>query len=205
MRLRWIMAAVLALSAAACGSDGGDDGGAGGASDDGGSTAEESSAAAVYEGELADGSTLVIHLDVPADHPAVEPFEEFRALTGADEPTWIVGEITVPDDVDGNGRFVTFLAEGADPLEDDPADPDDGVTNSDFVCSVLDEWFQAAEPKDEALNDAYLEVYEEVCDGQTLQVVARGGETTTYVMVYDGPLPDFETIEAELGNSLDKR
>lgn len=158
--------------------------------------------AGTFAGVLADGSRLVIRLDVPADDPAVAPFEAFRATTGAPEPTWLVGEISVPDDVEGTGRFVTFLEPGADRLDDDLADRTDGVSNADFACAVIEDWFQFAEVKDQALSDAYLEVYDGPCGGQAHQVLAPGGETTTYVMVYEGELPPFESIEAELGNEL---
>jgi hypothetical protein len=159
-------------------------------------------AGGTYEGELRDGSRLVVHLDVPADHPAVVPFEEFRAYTEADEPTWIVAEITPPEDLDGTGRFLVFLEAGADPLDDDPADPTDGITNSDFACAAIEDWFRQAFNKDQALNDAYMKVYDGPCDGEAFQVLAPAGETTTYVMVYEGDLPDFEVLQAELGTEL---
>ena len=57
--------------------------------------------------------------------------------------------------------------------------------------------------RDEATNDAYLELYEGPCGGQTLQVLAPGGETTTYVLVVDGDLPDFERLMAGLVNELE--
>lgn len=195
-----VLGALCASLLVACSQDAPDDGGA--ATTD---TVEMTTVdvdEAVYAGELSDGARLVIRLDVPADDPAVAPFEAFRATTGAPEPTWIVGEISTPDDVDGTGRFVTFLEPGADRLADDPADDTDGVTNSEFACSVIEDWFQIAEVKDEALNDAYMEIYEGPCGGQGYQVLAPRGETTTYVMTYDGELPDFESIEAELGNAL---
>lgn len=206
-RGRWIVCVALAAATlVACGGD--DDGrtdAPGQPSTDAASGAgsdQAEAAGGVYQGELADGSTLVVRLDVAADDPAVAPFEAFRAVTGADEPTWIVGQVTVPEDVDGTGRFVTFLAEGADRLPDDPADRSDGVSNADFACAVMEDWFQGAEVKDQALSDAYMALYDGPCVGQTYQVLAAPGETTTYVMVYDGDLPEFETMEAELGNPL---
>jgi|GEM_PF-6412950 hypothetical protein len=194
----------LALVAGACsGDDSGaedqvvvPDGEEPGPSGEGGST---------YAGELEDGSTLTIELDVPADHPAVAPFEAFRAMTEAPEPTWIVAEITVPDGVDGTGRFVTFIEEGLDPLDDDPTDQADGVVASGFACSEIDGWFGTVEAPTEELTDAYFEVYDSVCGGQTLQVLAPGGETTTYVLVLDGPIPPFETLRAGLTNELAQR
>lgn len=208
-RARTVAVGLLAAGLlVACGDDDGDEGSSGDTeapsseASGGGSGGDAGARGGVYEGELADGSRLVIHLDVPADHPAVVPFEEFRARTGAPEPTWIVGEVTPPDDADGTGRFVTFLEAGADRLDDDLADKTDGVTNAEFACAFMEEWFQAAPVKDQALGDAYTEVYEGPCGSQTYQVLAPAGTTTTYVMVYEGPLPDFETIEAELGNEL---
>lgn len=191
---------VLALLTAACGGD--DDSGA----DD--TTTEEGGAGgsgggAVYTGELEDGSVLTVTLDVPADHPEVAPYEELRAMTSAGEVTYLLAEIEVPDGVDGSGRYVTFVAEGADALDDDPSDPDDGVVSSDFVCSVLDEWVATMDELDQATNDAYLEVYEGPCKGQTLQVIAPGGETTTYVLVFDGDLPEFEHLRAGLLTELE--
>jgi len=206
-----VVAAVAGLALGACSSDDEPEADAEApAADTGGGAVASASGdeegggdeAGVYEGELADGSRLVIRLDVPADDPVVAPFEDFRALTGADEPTWIVGEVTVPDGVDGTGRFVTFLEAGADRLDDDLADRTDGVTNADFACSMIEDWFQVAEVKDQALTDAYMEVYDGPCGGQSLQVLAPAGETTTYVLVYDGELPDFEVIEAEMGHPL---
>jgi hypothetical protein len=156
----------------------------------------------VYTGELADGSTLTVHLDVTADHPAVAPFAAFQARTGAPTPTWIVAEITVPDGVDGTGRFLTLVEPGADRMADDPADRTDGVTTADFACSVLEDWFGQVTDKDQELTDAFMEVYDGPCGGQAHQVLAPGGETTTYVLVYEGDLPELDAIESELGNEL---
>ena len=193
----------LALVAGACSGDDSSaedqviapDGEGSGPSDDGG--------AGEGGGPCEDGSTVTIELDVPADHPAVAPLEAFRAMTEADEPTWIVAEITVPDGVDGTGRFVTFIEEGMDPLDDDPLDQADGIVASSFACSEIDDWFGTVDAPTEDLNDAYFEVYDSVCGGQTLQVLAPGGETTTYVLVLDGPIPPFETLRAGLVNELE--
>lgn len=165
-------------------------------SGDGGAGADE------YVTELSDGSRLRVRLDVPADDPAVAPFEELRALTGVDEPTWIVARVAVPEGVDGTGRFLTFVEPGADPLDDDPIDPDDGVSQATFACSVLDDWFAAAPEPDDALNEVHFGLLDGPCGQQTAQVLAPAGETTTYVLVYEGELPDFERVEAELGNEL---
>jgi hypothetical protein len=112
-----------------------------------------------------------------------------------------VAEIDVPDDVDGTGRFVTFVADGAEPIDDDPTDDADGVTNAEFACALLDGWVSGADDP-AASSAAYLALLEGPCGGQTLQVLAPGGETTTYVMAYEGPLPDFERIFAGLGTEL---
>lgn len=184
--------AALALLLAACGGD-----------DDGDTTDASGTDGSVYAGELEDGSTLTVTLDVPADHPEVAPFEALRAMTDAPEVTYLLAEVEVPEGVDGTGRFVTFVAEGAEPLDDDPLDPDDGVVASDFACSVLRDWVETLDVLDEATNDAYLELYEGPCGGQTLQVLAPGGATTTYVLVVDGDLPDFERLMAGLVNELE--
>lgn len=43
----------------------------------------------------------------------------------------------------------------------------------------------------------------EVCGGQTLQVLAPGGQTTTYAMAYEGPaLPEFERVYAGLAYEM---
>ena len=44
--------------------------------------------------------------------------------------------------------------------------------------------------------------YEGPCGGQTLQVLAPGGQTTTYVMVYEGALPDFDRVFSGLLTEL---
>ncbi len=190
-----------ALALAACG--GGDDvdsAGDGGASASG--TEEQSGGdGSTFEGELEDGSTLLVRLDVDVDDPAVAPFEAFRADAGAPEVTWIVGEVTVPDGADGTGRFISFVGEGLDPIDDDPEDDADGITNAEFACSELDEWSTAAADP-EAIADAYLALYEGPCASQTLQVVAPAGETTTYVMAYEGELPEFERVFAGLATEL---
>lgn len=100
-----LVALALAVMGA-CGDDGGDDA-AGGDSVGGGTTTADGRGGREYGGELEDGSRLTVRLDVGADDPAVAPYDAFRALTGVDEPTWIVAEISVPEGVDGTGRFVT--------------------------------------------------------------------------------------------------
>ena len=185
---------------AACGG-GGDDADA---DADGGGTEESDSAAGggAYEGELEDGSTLRVRLDVGPSDAAVTPFEAFRSGTGAPAVTWIVAEIAVPDDVEGaTGRFLTFLEAGVDPLDDDPLDDGDGATNADFACSLLDDWAAAtADPA--AVAEAHLALLDGPCGGQTLQVLATAGETTTYVLAYEGELPEFERIFAGLATEL---
>src|SRR5690606_35571339 len=59
--------AALALLLAACGGD-----------DDGDTTDASGTDGSVYAGELEDGSTLTVTLDVPAGHPEVAPFEALR-------------------------------------------------------------------------------------------------------------------------------
>ena len=184
--------AVLALLLAACGDDGDSASTDATTAEDGGSGGGE----AVYRGELEDGSVLTVTLDVPADHPAVAPFEALRTMTEARDLTYLLAEVDVPEGVDGTGRFVTFVAEGAEPLDDDPLDPDDGVVASVFACSAMQDWVAAVDVLDEATNEAYLEVFEGPCGGQSLQVLAPGGETTTYVLVVDGDVPAFERLLA---------
>jgi hypothetical protein len=195
--------ALVGVVAAGCGDDGGGDGGgdAGAATD--GDAGTDGGAGDVWTGELEDGSALAVRLEVPPDDPAVAPFAALRETFGLDdEVVWIVGEVTVPEGVDGTGRFVTFLAEGADPLADDPLDPDDGISNAEFACSRLDDWFSAAGDPTDAQLAAYDEVLTDTCGGQTLQVPAPGGTTTTYVMVHPAPLPDVATVRAGLATEL---
>lgn len=204
--LRLLLVPLLALVAVSgCGSDSDspDDASTdaeGAATDDGGD--EPAGDGSTFTGELEDGSTLEVRLDVAADDPAVAPFEEFRTAAGADDVTWIVGEITVPDGTDGTGRFVTFVEAGLDPMDDDPLDPDDGISNSEFACSTIDDWFSGITEPDQAIMDDYTALYEGPCGGQTMQVIAPAGETTTYVMTYDGPLPEFEKLMAGLATEL---
>lgn len=203
----FVVPMVLAVSLLGCGDDDGDessesDAGTGSASSapaDSGDTPDGS----VFEGELEDGSTIRVTLDVPADDEAVAPFEAFRSLTGGPEVTWIVAEVEVPEGTDGTGRFVSFIEPGADPMADDPMDDADGVTNAEFACSMLDEWYGLASSPGDDVVAAYDELLTDSCGGQTLQVLAPGGETTRYVMVYDGELPEFEAVTAGLANELE--
>jgi hypothetical protein len=151
--------------------------------------------------ELEDGSTLSVQLDVGANDAAVAPFEAFRTLTGSPDVTWIVADIEVPADgsTGSTGRFLTFVEPGADAIDDDPSDDTDGVTGSDFVCSRIDAWFANASPDAvDAANADYTALLDGPCGGQTAQVIAPAGQTTTYVLVYDGELPAFEKLMAGL-------
>lgn len=205
MRKGMLGMAVIGILLTGCGDDGDDDAsssGSGSGSASGSGSGVESSGGDELTTELEDGSTLTVRLDVDPSDPAVAPYEELRVAAGGPEVTWIVGEIEVPDGVDGSGRFLTFLEDGADPLDDDPLDDTDGITNAEFACAVIDDWANAADDLEDVF-DLYNELYEGPCGGQTLQVLAPGGETTTYVMVYEGPLPAYETIQAGLGNVLE--
>lgn len=206
-----VVAAAVALIACGGDDDGsGADGGEAGGDADAGATADPGSAPEAPAGgsdhdlwqvELEDGSVLRLRLRVSADDPAVAPFEAYRQTVGGPEVEWLVGEITVPADVsDGTGRFVTFVGEGAEPLDDDPTDPDDGVTSASFACSVISEWL-GAEPDPEAFT-AYDEVFTGPCQSNPYSVPAETGATTTYVMVHDVPLPDFERIFAGLAYEM---
>ena len=88
-------------------------------------------------------------------------------------------------------------------MDDDPMDPDDGITGSVFACSTIGDWFTAIPEADQAVMDEYTALYEETCGGQTMQVLAPGGETTTYVMTYEGDLPEFERLMAGLATELE--
>jgi hypothetical protein len=199
-RAVWGTAAAFALALCACG---GDEDGATAVEDAtvGDATPRADDPGGAYEGKLQDGSRLRVRLDVDPAEAVVAPFERLRVQTGAPDVTWILAEIEVPDDVEGTGRFITFVADGAEPIDDDPADDTDGVTNAEFACSVLDDWVSGADDP-AASNVWYVELLEGACGGQTLQVLAPEGETTTYVMMYEGPLPHFDRIFAGLGTEL---
>lgn len=180
------------------------DGGGGAGADTGEAAAAEGTKMPdgdVYVGELEDGSMLRVALDVSPDEPSVAPFEAFRRTVGGPEVTWIVADVEVPEGVDGTGRFVTFVAEGAEMAGADPSGGGDGVASAEFACSLLDAW-SSATPDQDAAADAYLELYQGPCGGETLQVVAPSGETTRYVMVYEGELPEFERVFAGAGTEL---
>jgi len=202
-------AIVAAVAVVACGGgDSGDDGDGDG--DDVAATEDVGRAPAaptgssdhdVWEGELESGNRLRVRLRVSADDPAVAPFEAFRQTVGGPDVEWVVGEITVPAEVtDGTGRYVTFVSEGADAMTDDPADANDGVTSATFACSVIQEWL-GAEPDPEWFT-AYEELFAGPCQSNPYAVPAASGATTTYVMVHDIPLPDFERIFAGLAYEL---
>ena len=89
--VRLLLVSLLAVAAlTGCGSDGD-------SSDDASSDADDTSAddgggepagdGSTFTGELEDESTLEVRLDVPADDPAVAPFEAFRTAAGGDEVT----------------------------------------------------------------------------------------------------------------------
>lgn len=211
---RWLgSVAIVAGASLVAGACGGDDAGGSTARVPGDGAVEagdgsSASGSGVLVGELEDGSTLRIRLDVEPADPAVAPFEALRALTGADEPVWIVGEVDVPADVasgEGSGRFVTFVAAGADVFSDDPSDPNDGVSQATFVCSAIDGWWMAAgapmDPDDE-ITTAYRETYEGPCGSNQLVVPAPAGQTTTYVMIHPAPLPDYDRVLAGLSVEL---
>lgn len=157
----------------------------------------------LWVGELEDGSELTVRLRAGADDPAVAPFDAFREQVGGPDVVWIVADVSVPAEVadgTGSGRFLTFAVGDADVLADDPADAGDGVTSSRFACSALQDWLGAT-PDDDAIA-AYIELYAGACANNTLAVAAPSGATTTYVMVHDAPLPDFNRVLAGLAYEL---
>lgn len=212
--LRSIVAlSVAAAAVAGCGGDGGaadapaTSGDTGTEADDVGSDTagdvEVRSDRDVWVGELEDGSQLHVRLRAGADEPAVAPFESFRQAADGADVVWIVGEVTVPADVSdgaGAGRFLTFVVGDSDPLTDDPTDANDGVTTAGFACSMLQDWLGAT-PSDDLLA-AYTELYNGVCAGNTLAVVAASGATTSYILVHPAPLPEFDSLLAGLATPL---
>lgn len=187
----------LGLVLAACG---GDDGGTSGG---GGDTTSPPAGGAGnrYEVTLEDDSTLVVTLGVDASSAAVAPFEAYRQLVNGPTVVWVVGEITPPSGTDSTGRFVTFVAPGANVLDDDPLDDSDGIVSAGFACSLVEQWISAEGAPDltEELTAEYNRMVGEVCGGQTFQVPAPGGQTTTYVMAVEGStLPEFESLYAGL-------
>lgn len=187
---------IVALVAAACG---GDDG-----SSPDPTPVDEASAPAPsgnrYEVVLEDDSRLVVTLDVPGSDPRIAPFESYRELTGADPVVWLVGEVTPPEGVETTGRFVTFVAAGKNPIDDDGETADDGISSASFACSALDRWLYAegAEVADETI-EAYNDLFTGPCNGTTMAVPAAAGTTTAYVMLYPAPtLPEFDRLFAGL-------
>lgn len=187
------LAVVLPL--AACSSDKKDSSSKkeGGSSESSGSSS--SARAGTYKGTLEDESKLTVYLDVSADNEAVKPFEEYRQKVGGPDVTWIIGEVTPPAGQSGTGRLVTFLAEGKDILDDDPLDDSDGISDASFACGALDRWSSGGS-QDQEVFDLYKSLVENNCAGQTFQVIAPEGKTTTYVLYYEGSLPDYDTIYA---------
>lgn len=193
LTLTLTLASVLVL--AACSDD-----------DDGSPVIDGASAPApgIYAVTLEDGSHLVVTLDVPADDTRVAPFEQYRTLVGAGPVVWLVGEITPPDGADSTGRYVTFLAAGTNPTEDDPRTADDGISTATFACSLLDRWLYAddAEVTDEAVA-AYNELFTGPCNGNPFAVPAPARVTTTYVMAYEeATLPAFDRLLAGLAYEM---
>lgn len=203
-----LLSATVVLFAAACGGSDSDSEPAGEPSsadtaveqsDDAPSTGDGST----YRGELEDGSTLTVYLDVDESDPIVAPFAAFRELAGVTDPVvWVTGSIEVPADYDDStgpatGRFLTFVPAGGEVISDT------NVTSS-FACGELDEWFGAPSGDDaQELNDAYLEILGDSCDGQSLGVIADTGATTDYAMVIDSDvLPDFDSVFAGLLTEL---
>jgi hypothetical protein len=199
-----------ALVLAACGGDdgGGSSGGGDSASDSsaaGGDTGEGGVAGNRFEVTLEDDSKLVVRLDVSASDATVAPFEAYRQLVNGPEVVWMVGEITPPAGVDSTGRFVTFVAAGKNAIDDDPMDDTDGIVSSTFACSLIDRWISAESAPEltDEISAEYNRMVGEVCGGQTLQVLAPGGQTTTYAMAYEGPaLPEFERVYAGLAYEM---
>mgnify|MGYP001812293363 FL=1 len=213
---------VLALVVGACGGDDDESGGdAGGddasadqveGSDPGDTDAPEASSDSagtagsgnVYSGELEDGSVLTVTFDVDETDPLVVPFVDFREQAGVADPVvWITASLEAPGDFDDvmgppTGRFLTFVEPGGELIsETNPT--------STFACSRLDTWF-GSPTGDEgaALNEQYISIVREQCDGQTLGVIGEAGSTTDYVMVFEGPsLPEFESVYAGLLSELE--
>ncbi len=202
--------ALLVLAACGASDDEGDDAPAERADDTPTETGAEGETdapiadATTFSGELEDGTTLTVRLGVDESDPVVAPFVAFRERAGATDPVvWIVGSLVVADDFDDTagpapGRFLTFVPPGGELIDE---------TNpiSNFACSELDEWFGAPSGDGaQALNDAYLTIVDEGCNGQTLGVIAEAGATTDYAMVIEGDIqPDIEAVYAGLLTQLE--
>lgn len=160
------------------------------------------SAASVWSGQLPDGSTVTVELDVSDDDRRVAPFEALREL-GSGEVVWLVGSIEVPAGAtEASGRFVTLVEPGGDIEDDDPFDAGDGVVSATFACSRLDAWWEAAGP-DTDRDRLFEGLFAKNCGQQPLQVPAPAGSVTQYVMVIDGDeLPNIERVMAGLDVEL---
>lgn len=161
------------------------------------STTSHEAKAGTYEGKLSDGSTLKVWLDVPSSDEVVAPFDDFRSKATTPDVTWIVAEISVPGGgPDATAPVITLTGAGKAPGDDGPPNNSDGTTHTEFACSMLRTWYWQGGLANPELTSVHNEVLATNCNGQALQVAAPAGKTTTYVMVYDGALPSFETITA---------
>jgi hypothetical protein len=203
MRRRQLVLVPLLLALlVACGDDGGSDGeastsettttpldtggAAGGGGDEGGGER--------WAGVLEAGTPVSAELWVePTDDP-IRQWDELRVLL--DGPEYQLTEVTV-DNSGGaqqeTGRFLSFV-EGDDVLDDE------AVTDSTFVCSLLDRWEAPATDDEVAAYDA---VVTDLCQGQTAQVLVPAGEVVTYWVAVEGDSPpEFDTIYAGVTNEL---
>lgn len=217
-RAALVTLSALSLALAACGDDddsSGDesadaaepeaetDGDAAEPEADAGESSGSSGGGNVYGGELEDGTSLTVTFGADETDPLVAPFVAFREQAGVtDDVVWITGSLDAPADFDDamgppTGRFLTFVEPGAELIaETNPT--------STFACSELQEWF-GTPTGDEgaALNDAYIAILGESCDGQTLGVVGEIGATTDYVMFVEGTsIPEFDAVYAGLLTEL---
>ena len=160
------------------------------------------STAEVWTGQLLDGSTVSVEIDVDPGDRRVAPFEALRAL-GAAEVVWLVGTIEVPAAAtEASGRFVTLVEPGGDVEDDDPFDANDGVVSASFACSRLDGWWEVAGP-DTDRDRLFEGLFAKSCGRQPLQIPAPAGSVTQYVMVIDGTeLPSIERVLAGLDVEL---
>lgn len=198
----------LALTVTACGGSDGDTSSESDGASESGAAADETTAASgdasTFAAELEDGTMLTIRLDVAETDPVVAPFAGFREQAGATESVvWIVGSIDVPADYDDStgsatGRFLTFVPSGGAVISDTN-------TTSTFACGKLDDWFGAPTGDEaNALNEAYIGIVNDACNGQTLGVLADTGATTDYAMLVEGSaIPDFESVFAGLLTELE--
>lgn len=196
-----LLVTLAILAFASCGGDDGDTADPGSDAPDATVTPGDGAGTDRWQVTLEDDSTLVVTLDVAPDHPAVAPFEAYRQAVDAGPVTWVVGEITQPADTAGTGRYITFVADGMNPIDDDPSTPDDGISSAEFACSLLDRWTFAEDAPEltDDLNAQYEAMYTDTCGGSTFQVIAPAGATTTYVMAYlADSLPEFERVFAGL-------